>query len=144
MVGVPSIFGSGARARVKCFISYFFHHGHAPYHSTKKGKKVWANSGARADPKVIPSQGRFSVGAQARVSRLLRFLDKNGFPWGQRASQIRVRARADYVLYCNLFEWYGQKEKEPTVPNKRKKRLGPRHLRARFGVGVTSELRFPV
>ena len=64
---------------------------------------VWANSGARADPKVLPSQGRFSVGAQARVSRLLGFLDKNGSPWGQRASQIRVRARADYLLLFIFF-----------------------------------------
>ena len=38
LVGVPSIFGSGARARVKSFIFYFFHHGHAPHHS-KKNKK---------------------------------------------------------------------------------------------------------
>ena len=51
-VGVPSIFGSGARARVIFFIFYFCHHGHAPYHSTKKREGIWANSGARADPIV--------------------------------------------------------------------------------------------
>ena len=37
-VGVTSIFASGARARVKSFIFYFFHHGHAPYHSRKRKK----------------------------------------------------------------------------------------------------------
>ena len=35
---------------------------------TKK-TEVWPNSGARADPKVLPSQWRFSVGAQARGSQ---------------------------------------------------------------------------
>ena len=36
LVGVTSILASGARARVKFFIFYFFHHGHAPYVSKKK------------------------------------------------------------------------------------------------------------
>ena len=35
----------------------------------KKKKEVWPNWGARADPKVLPSQWRFSVGAQTRGSQ---------------------------------------------------------------------------
>ena len=38
LVGVTSIFASGARARVKFFIFYFFHHGHPPYLSKNKKK----------------------------------------------------------------------------------------------------------
>ncbi len=47
---MTSISDPGARARVKFFIFYFFRHGHAPYHQNKK--VIWANSVARADPKV--------------------------------------------------------------------------------------------
>ena len=146
LVGVTSIFGSGARAHVKFFI-IFFSAWYAPYHQKKK--EIWANSGARADPKVLPSQGRFSVGAQARVSRLLGFLDKNGSParrppprdatilctlvskpttrravirpWGQRASQIRVRARAFFLNFIFSFEWYAQK----SIPCRTKKKWPP-------------------
>ena len=47
LVGVTSIFGSAARARV----NFFFKAWYAPYHQKTK-KERWAHSGARADPKV--------------------------------------------------------------------------------------------
>ena len=94
-----------ARARVTYFFYYFFTI-MVVHHTISKNteKEVWPNSGARADPKVLPSQWRFSVGAQARGSQW--FFDLGGAvirPWGQRASQIRVRARADYFLFFILF-----------------------------------------
>ena len=55
-------------ARARELVIYFFT---MVMHHTiqKKEKEVWPNSGARADPKVLPSQWRFSVGAQARGSQ---------------------------------------------------------------------------
>ena len=57
-----------ARAR-EIFYFLFFSLWSCTIPSKKRKKEVWRNSGARADPKILPSQWRFSVGAQARGSQ---------------------------------------------------------------------------
>ena len=55
VVGVGSVLGLGARARVKFFIFYFSCIGYAPYHSKKRKKQFGQNRVRARTPSPAPA-----------------------------------------------------------------------------------------
>ena len=60
VVGVGSVLGLGARARVKFFIFYFSCIGYAPYHSKKRKKQFGQNRVRARTPSPAPAFVFFS------------------------------------------------------------------------------------
>ena len=102
LVGVTSIFASGARARVKSFMIYFSTM--IMHHTIQEKEKSDLNEfGCARGPQCLSSDF-FVFHGHAPCLVTDRVYDGHAThlatrPWGERASQIRARARADFFLF---------------------------------------------